>query len=81
MVHKRRFFQTNKGYLGLGPWDTKPGDSVVVLFGGRLPFILRECDKWNDEARNFEFLEISYVHGLMDGEGLEVGEEMDFNIV
>ncbi|OJD13094.1 hypothetical protein AJ78_06415 [Emergomyces pasteurianus Ep9510] len=37
----RRFYVTEKGYLGIGPQITRPGDEVCVLFGGRVPFILR----------------------------------------
>ncbi|KKZ65881.1 hypothetical protein EMCG_08386 [[Emmonsia] crescens] len=37
----RRFYVTEKGYLGIGPRMMRPGDEVCVLFGGRVPFILR----------------------------------------
>jgi hypothetical protein len=37
----RRFFKTKKGYIGTGPADMKVGDSVAVLLGSRVPFILR----------------------------------------
>ncbi|ODH37712.1 hypothetical protein ACO22_02568 [Paracoccidioides brasiliensis] len=36
-----RFYVTEKGYLGIGPRMMSPGDEVCVLFGGRVPFILR----------------------------------------
>lgn len=38
----RRFFRTRRGYIGTGPPDTRIGDSVAVLLGSRVPFILRE---------------------------------------
>ncbi|KAI1277293.1 heterokaryon incompatibility protein-domain-containing protein [Xylaria sp. FL0933] len=38
----RRFFRTKEGYIGTGPVDMKPGDSVAVLLGSRVPFVLRE---------------------------------------
>ena len=37
----RRVFVTKGGRLGLGPKMMQPGDEVVVLFGGRLPFVVR----------------------------------------
>ncbi|KAK5125806.1 hypothetical protein LTR85_012082 [Meristemomyces frigidus] len=37
----RRLYLTEAGTLGLGPRVTQPGDEVVVLFGGRMPFVLR----------------------------------------
>ncbi|GAP87146.1 hypothetical protein SAMD00023353_2301320 [Rosellinia necatrix] len=40
----RRFFRTSKGYIGTGPADTNLGDSVAVLMGSRVPFILRADD-------------------------------------
>jgi hypothetical protein len=38
----RRVYRTRAGLLGLGPKFMKPGDMVVVLFGGKYPFILRQ---------------------------------------
>lgn len=37
----RRFFRTSRGMFGLGPAAARVGDRVVVLFGGRAPFIIR----------------------------------------
>jgi hypothetical protein len=37
----RRVYKTRSGLLGIGPQVMKPGDQVVVLFGGSLPFVLR----------------------------------------
>lgn len=41
----RRFFRTTQGYIGTGPVDMKVGDSVAVLLGSRVPFVLREDDQ------------------------------------
>jgi hypothetical protein len=35
-----RFFITEKGFVGIGPTEMEIGDSVVVLRGARLPFII-----------------------------------------
>jgi hypothetical protein len=43
----RRFFITKTGYLGIGPSVIRAGDHVCVLFGGRLPFVLRSSGKYN----------------------------------
>ncbi|KAK0646909.1 heterokaryon incompatibility protein-domain-containing protein [Cercophora newfieldiana] len=37
----RRFFVTESGYIGRGPQRLRTGDIVVVLLGGKVPFILR----------------------------------------
>lgn len=38
----RRVYRTRAGLLGLGPKFMRPGDLVVVLFGGKYPYILRQ---------------------------------------
>jgi hypothetical protein len=75
----RRFFVSKKGYLGLAPGKTRPGDLICILFGGQSPFILRKDQE--QMIHQERLLEIfggdsmhhligeSYVHGLMDGEG------------
>lgn len=40
----KRYFVSKKGYLGLGPGGTEPGDVVVILFGLDMPFVLRSAD-------------------------------------
>ena len=61
-VHKRVFFQTSKGFLGLGPQLMQAGDVVCMLFRERVPFILRPKDGY------YRLVGECYVHGVMDGE-------------
>lgn len=68
VTHGRNIFVTKKGYMGLCPRSTRLGDKVVVLFGGRTPFILRKARKGR-----YEFLGECYVHGIMNGEADEMG--------
>ena len=58
----RRLAWTAKGYLALIPADAAVGDLVVLLKGGRMPFILRP------QAASMRLLGPSYVHGMMGGE-------------
>ena len=37
----RHAFRTVKGRLGTIPRAMQPGDELVVLFGGRMPFVVR----------------------------------------
>ncbi|KAL0260308.1 hypothetical protein SLS55_003994 [Diplodia seriata] len=67
-THGRNIFVTKKGYMGLCPRSTRLGDKLVVLFGGRTPFILRKAKKGKHE-----FLGECYAHGLMDGEAGKLG--------
>ncbi|KAL6859797.1 hypothetical protein ACO1O0_003821 [Amphichorda felina] len=39
--NNRRVFVTRDGHIGLGPMMMQPGDEIVVLFGGRFPFVTR----------------------------------------
>ncbi|KAI0545380.1 heterokaryon incompatibility protein-domain-containing protein [Xylaria curta] len=61
-MNGRRFFRTAKGLLGLAPAAARKGDCVVVLFGGKVPFIMRNYDGL------YHLVGESYVHGIMDGE-------------
>lgn len=61
----RRFAVTSlKGYYVLGPEALREGDAIVVLRGGRTPFMLRKIEKdcWT-------LLGECYVHGIMNGQG------------
>ena len=53
----------------LGPKVMEKGDVVCVLFGGKMPFVLRP---WNDGK--FLLVGECYVHGFMQGEALELLE-------
>ncbi|KAK7974357.1 hypothetical protein PG989_016205 [Apiospora arundinis] len=68
----RRIFRTEGGgNVGLGPRDMVPGDVVAVLYGCRWPVILRPREgKDGDTEVYYEFIEVCYVHGLMDGEAV-----------
>jgi Heterokaryon incompatibility protein (HET) len=79
-VRGRAFFTTYRGIFGIGPEDIQQGDMVVILYGTRTPLILRRVDdKWR-------LIGDAYIHGLMDGEGLDADGfpffiEHDFAIV
>lgn len=65
------FFITHQGYIGVGPEDTRVGDAVYVLFGGSVPFLLRETPESQDRRGTHTYVGHTYVHGIMDGEVLE----------
>ena len=41
----RCLYRTKRGYIGLGPEETNPGDEVWLIAGARTPFTLRKPDK------------------------------------
>lgn len=49
----------------MGPDTTRTGDLVVVFFGGRVPFILRQHDS------SYILVGECYIHGIMDGEAID----------
>ncbi|KAE8444364.1 hypothetical protein EG329_000564 [Mollisiaceae sp. DMI_Dod_QoI] len=61
-TYGRRYFVTESMYMGLAPADSEPGDHVVVLLGGQVPFVLRPV------TEGWKFVGECYVHGIMDGE-------------
>ncbi|KAI5924621.1 HET-domain-containing protein [Camillea tinctor] len=63
ITKQRRFFITQKGYIGLGPRETKVDDKIVILQGYQVP-ILARCTISDD----FRVVGDSYVHGIMEGE-------------
>jgi len=58
---------THKGYIASVPGHAEPGDFICVLFGGKVPFIIRP------EARESRYILLgdTYVHGIMKGEAVE----------
>jgi hypothetical protein len=65
----KRFFVTKNGLMGVGPDAMKEGDIIGILFGGRVPYVLRPVDD------GFRFLGECYVSGLMNGEAVETWKE------
>lgn len=78
----RRFFLTAAGRMGLGPATMRVGDVVVVLYGGRFPFVLRAKSRaveananaeGNVQAKGEEYELVGYgfLLGVMRGEVME----------
>lgn len=59
---KRTLFVTDKGFYGLGPDFTRPGDICCVLFGADVPMAVRA------QETETKLLGESYVRGLMSGQ-------------
>ncbi|ETS83914.1 hypothetical protein PFICI_05790 [Pestalotiopsis fici W106-1] len=58
----RRFFTTEEGRVGVGPEFIKEGDSIVLLFGGQVPYIVRESEG------KHRLIGECYIDGVMRGE-------------
>ncbi|CAI6094180.1 unnamed protein product [Clonostachys chloroleuca] len=65
----RCFIVTSTGSIGIGPSDTRVGDSVSVILGSGVPYIIRKRETgWN-------FIGESYLEGFMDGEAPHASRE------
>ncbi|KAH8789969.1 hypothetical protein F5882DRAFT_267251, partial [Hyaloscypha sp. PMI_1271] len=74
----RRFFTTEKGYMGLGPPTLQPGDVICVIFGGITPFALRKQESdFSSSSQNIRYRLVGecYLHGIMHGEAINELEE------
>jgi hypothetical protein len=68
-----RTLYDNQDYIGVGPYNTEPGDFCAVLFGGDVPFVLR------DEGDEQMLVGDCYVHGIMQGEVVADTETVDMS--
>lgn len=61
----RKFVITKRGRLAWCSESCRVGDRVVVLGGGKVPFVLRRL-----EGGRYQLLGDAYVHCIMDGEAV-----------
>ena len=66
-VHDVRLFFTAKGFVGVGPAAMETGDSISILAGGSLPYVLRTVPN-AARLNTFELIGSCYVHDVMDGQ-------------
>ncbi|TGJ80515.1 hypothetical protein E0Z10_g8254 [Xylaria hypoxylon] len=66
---RRLFISEGDGWIGLVPSDAIVGDRVVLLEGGRVPYILRSVasEASSDIQTGYQLVGAAYVHGIMDG--------------
>lgn len=66
---------TSTGSVGLGPSTTRVGDTIAVLYGCRVPFVLRPVATHQTQddpsMRVYQVVGHSYVQGIMNGEALQ----------
>jgi hypothetical protein len=71
----RRFCITDGGRMGLVPDGTIVGDTVAVFLGAEVPFILRKAPNFSRKHRRVQLVSECYIHELMDGGALELGQD------
>jgi hypothetical protein len=69
-LHNFQPFISKKGYFGMAPEFVSHGDAICIIFGAIAPYVLRRHPE-----KGYELIGEAYVHGIMDGEAMEVGLE------
>lgn len=67
-----RLFTTRLGRVGVGPMAVQPGHDIMIPLGSEHPFVVEHVD-----GEDYSLLGDSYVDGLMDGEALQLGGQME----
>ncbi|ODM20286.1 hypothetical protein SI65_03339 [Aspergillus cristatus] len=79
ILQRRRLFITKRGWIGLSSEDIREGDTVTILVGADMPFIVRDPDQGpsgtlkgkerecDDKDIPRQLISEAYVHGAMDG--------------
>lgn len=76
-LHSRRPFITAAGLIGLGPSHMDEGDEVCILYGGKIPYLVRPR-----QGAECILIGEAFVHGCMYGEALRGNiEEKSYLIV
>ncbi|KAH7414426.1 heterokaryon incompatibility protein-domain-containing protein [Phaeosphaeria sp. MPI-PUGE-AT-0046c] len=70
MCGSRRIFRTFGGCLGLGPGCMEAGDLVVVLDGGKVPYVLRPLG-----GPKYAFMGECFVYAIRNGEACAMAEK------
>ncbi|KAH8681787.1 heterokaryon incompatibility protein-domain-containing protein [Xylariales sp. PMI_506] len=65
----RALYVSEKGYMGLAPWNARKGDVVAILHGAKTPFLLRERPR----SGRFRLIGETFLYGIMGGEALDMG--------
>ncbi|KAI1274555.1 heterokaryon incompatibility protein-domain-containing protein [Xylaria sp. FL0933] len=78
-MSKSWYCVTKRGYVGRSPVSPGVGDNVCVLFGGKVPMLLRK----QEESNHFRLVGEIYIHGIMKGAAMEAMKDQwkDFVIV
>jgi hypothetical protein len=71
---RRKVIFTSLGFFGVAPQSTKVGDQLYLLPGAEFPVLLRRYPK---EEIEYELTGECYIHGLMNGRGMEMAHKRD----
>ncbi|KAL8726729.1 MAG: hypothetical protein Q9166_006524 [cf. Caloplaca sp. 2 TL-2023] len=79
------FGTAQRRLLGYGPTKLMAGNTLCIINGAVTPFLLREvtndAEDCQSDERRWRLVGSCFVHGLMYGEGLEMGEMKEFLVI
>lgn len=79
VCQRRKFAVLQSGRIALVPECAVPGDQIVLIHGATIPFVTRPAGQLFrlEETTNlvtcYRLVGDAYVHGIMDGEALDLG--------
>jgi hypothetical protein len=73
--HSECFFNTPDGLTGLCPPSARRGDLVVVLHGGRVPYLLRHQRTAGKDTIQYKFVGECYLCDYMTGRAIREQQE------
>jgi hypothetical protein len=72
-----RFYTSDNGLFVLAQPVASEGDIIAILHGAKTAMVLRPTGKREDGKETYTFVCGAYVHGFMDGEVYEAGDEYE----
>lgn len=65
-TYNRRFFKSEAGRFGWAVVGAEPGDCIVILHGGKYPFLMRP----SEPPGSFKIIGDCFLQGVMEGEAV-----------
>lgn len=75
---RRKLCVRDNGQLGMTPILTRVGDKLCVIFGARVPYVIRPVE----DSSSYQLIGECYLEGVMDGEAMQMDgfEEVEIAI-
>ncbi|VTT72411.1 unnamed protein product [Fusarium fujikuroi] len=78
---RRRFIVTSDGQLGFCPERCEKGDVIMIIPGGKVPYVLRKTEDVKCTLRRYRLLGDAFINGVMEGQKISPSMSQFTNIV
>ncbi|KAF5633876.1 heterokaryon incompatibility (het-6OR allele) [Fusarium tjaetaba] len=65
---RRRFIVTSDGQIGFGPEGAEKGDVIMIIPGGKVPYVLRDVGDSGCGVKKYSLLGDAFINSVMAGE-------------